>query len=120
PRPAPPASCLAAAIPCVSGSPSAIVLIQAGRLDSGTLTPQKTSRKPKRMFDVTAVSRTRRPSAALQSPSPVHEKAVTAATSTSGANAEIGTWTPNSALPVTSGNPETTKPRGQTGTEHPK
>src|SRR5262249_39786427 len=38
----------AASIPCVSGRPWAIVDIAVGSWSSGTLTPQNTSRKPKR------------------------------------------------------------------------
>jgi hypothetical protein len=72
---APAATARAASIPWVSGSARPTCSIQAGSESTATFAPQKTSRMPTNTFESTAVSRMRRPSAALISPSPVHEKA---------------------------------------------
>ena len=120
PRDEPSASFRAASIPCVSGTPWASVLIQPGRSCSGTFTPQKTSRKPKKRFEDTAVSRKRSPMAAFRSPSPVHAKAVTAITSASEPTAPTGTWIPSRIPPIVKANAETRIPFAITGSDRPR
>ena len=67
----------AASIACVNGSHPDSVAIQSGSSEIGMFAPVKMSRNPKMTFESTAFSRIRSESAALISPSPVHEKAAT-------------------------------------------
>jgi hypothetical protein len=84
------------------------------------LAPVKMRRRPKTMFDRTAVSRTTRPIPAVRSPSPVHEKAATAVTRTIGPKAPAGTSTSRIAPPTTNANADTSQPFRITGRARPR
>ena len=71
------------------------------------------------LFSV-AVSRTRRPIAALRSPSPVQAAALTAITRIKGPIADAGTSMPTIAPPTTKANTDTNIPFAITGRERPR